>query len=230
VSPLEADIEHLSKRATSSEVTGAARRIDELVGDRQMVLRVDRMEPAKNLLRGFWAFDELLDTHPEFRGKVVLVALAYLSRQTVPEYLAYTAEVEHVTELVNDRWRTDSWTPIVLDVADDPGRSFAALTRYDVLLVNPLRDGLNLVAKEGPMVNARDGVLALSREAGSFAELSEGALEINPFDVTGTAEVLAEALSMPAEERAGRAKLLRDVVSRRAPSDWLDDQLAAARA
>ena len=118
---------------------------------------------------------------------------------------------------------------MVLDVEDDYHRSLAALTRYDVLLVNPVRDGLNLVAKEGPLVNARSGVLALSREAGAFDELGGAALEVNPFDVSGTAEVLARALDMDADERASRAEALRRTVTARKPRDWLDDQLRAAR-
>jgi trehalose 6-phosphate synthase len=129
---------------------------------------------------------------------------------------------------VNETWGTDEWCPIVLDVADDPDRSFAALTRYDVLLVNPLRDGLNLVAKEGPLINERDGVLALSREAGAFEELADGALAINPFDVAETAEVLHRALAMAPDERARRAAGLRDVVMKRQAHDWLADLLAAA--
>jgi len=105
----------------------------------------------------------------------------------------------------------------------------AALTRSDVLLINPVRDGLNLVAKEGPLINTRDGVLALSREAGAFDELADGALEVNPFDVTGTASVLARALAMDAGERQVRAKLLREAIVSRSPSGWLDRQIAAAR-
>jgi trehalose 6-phosphate synthase len=105
----------------------------------------------------------------------------------------------------------------------------AALTRYDVLLVNPVRDGLNLVAMEGPLVNTRDGVLALSREAGAFDRLAGGALEVNPFDVTDTATVLSRALAAGADERAARSRALRDAVEARRPSDWLDDQLAAVR-
>ena len=150
------------------------------------------------------------------------------SRSSLPDYLAYGAEVEQAARRVNDTWGTDDWAPIILDVADDPGRSIAALMRYDVLLVNPLRDGLNLVAKEGPIVNTTDGVLALSREAGAFAELHSEALEINPFDVTGTASVLLAALDMAPDERARRAAALHTLVSLRKPGDWLADQLAAA--
>ncbi len=116
----------------------------------------------------------------------------------------------------------------MLEVDDDYPRSLAALTRADVLVVNPVRDGLNLVAKEGPLVNQRDGVLALSREAGAFEELGEAALEVNPFDVSGTAAVLARALAMEPGERAQRAATLRRLITARTPADWLADQLRAA--
>ncbi len=228
VSPLTPDSDHLAERAESAECRSAGERLDDVLQGRRMILRVDRIEPAKNLLRGFWAMDELLRARPDLRGGVVMLALAYASRQTLPEYLAYGAEVEQVARRVNDTWATDDWTPIILDVADDAGRSLAALMRYDVLLVNPLRDGLNLVAKEGPLVNTTDGVVALSREAGAFAELHDHALEVNPFDVAGTADVLARALDMAPGERARRAEGLRSVVARRKPGDWLADQLAAA--
>ena len=229
VSPLSPDPEHLARRTASPRCAAAAERLDALIGNRQMVLSVDRVEPSKNLLRGFWSFDELLHRHPEVRGKVVLLSLTYPSRQNLPEYLAYSTELEHTAQRVNETWRTDDWTPVLLDVADGLDRSFAALMRYDVLLVNPLRDGLNLVAMEGPLLNTNDGVLALSREAGSFAELRDEAVEVNPFDVTGTAEVLLQALEMSPEERRRRARALRAVVVRRKPHQWLTDQIALAR-
>ena len=174
--------------------------------DRQVIVRVDRMELSKNLLRGFWAFEELLESQPHRRQRVVFVALAYPTRQGLPEYLAYQNEVESTVARINQRWAVPGWTPIVLEVEDDYQRSLAALSRYDVLLVNPVRDGLNLVAKEGPLINTRNGVLALSREAGAFEELGPAALEINPFDVSGTAAVLAQALDMDGEERAERVR------------------------
>src|SRR5207248_2892226 len=186
-----------------------------LLGDRQMVLRVDRVELSKNVLRGFLAFDELLAAHPDLRERVTFVALVYASRQGLPEYLAYRTEVEHLATQVNHRWATPGWQPIVLDIADNYTRSVAALRRYDVLLVNPLRDGLNLVAKEGPIVNTNDGLLALSREAGAWAELSEAALEVNPFDVAGTADVLATALPRRSAERAERSGAFGGAAGRR---------------
>jgi trehalose 6-phosphate synthase len=231
VSPLSTDPTRLQAVAAEPAVGRALARIEEKIGDpdRQVMVRVDRMELSKNLLRGFWAFDELLEQQPHRRQRVVFVALAYPTRQGLPEYLSYQNEVESTVERINHRWGTPGWTPIVLEVDDDYPRSVAALTRYDVLLVNPVRDGLNLVAKEGPLINTRDGVLALSREAGAFDELSPAVLEVNPFDVSGTAAVMAQALDLDAPGRAARAHQLRQIIRSRHPADWLQCQLDVAR-
>jgi len=133
-----------------------------------------------------------------------------------------------IRDSINHVWRTPTWTPIALHVEDDRARSLAALTMADVLLVNPVRDGLNLVAKEGALLNRADGVLVLSREAGAWEELAGAALGVNPFDVSGTADALHRALSMDAAERRRRAADLRALVLARDASDWLDDQLRAA--
>ena len=228
VSALVPDAEVLATRAAEPACVEARRELDERLGDCRLVLRVDRIEPSKNLLRGFWALDELLRARADLRGRIVMVAHAYNSRQTLAEYLAYGNEVEHAAARLNETWHTGDWEPVVLDVADDPARSLAGLTRYDVLLVNPLRDGLNLVAKEGPLVNTTDGVLALSREAGAMAELAGPVMELNPCDVSGTAAALAAALDMDPTERASRAESLRELVRRRKPGDWLADLLAGA--
>lgn len=229
VSPLAPDEADLAKVAASEECAQAHEDLRSQVGERRMILRVDRIELSKNLLRGFWAFDDLLRTHPEWRGQVVFAAFVYPSREGLPEYLAYRQEVESMAHFVNERWGTADWTPVLLDTSDDFPRSVAALRSYDVLLVNPIRDGLNLVAKEGPLLNENDGVLALSREAGAWGELHGVALEVNPFDVAGTADVLATALTMSGSERAAHAAALREVARARNPSHWLQDQLAAAR-
>jgi trehalose 6-phosphate synthase len=230
VSPISPDRDELASTAESQECARQIDRLERLVGDRLLVARVDRIELSKNLLRGFHAFDDLLATRPEWRGKVVFAAFLYPSRESLPEYLAYRQEVEFLARYVNDRWATSDWQPVVLDTSDNYCRSVAALTRYDVLLVNPVRDGLNLVAKEGPLVNRRHGVVALSREAGAWDELAATALEVNPFDVAGTSDVLATALAMAPDEREAHASSLRKLVEARAPRDWLDDQLRHASA
>lgn len=230
VSPLSVDAERLASSAAEPAVGRALARIEEAVGgsDRQVIVRVDRMELSKNLLRGFWAYDELLEREPHRRERVVFVALAYPSRQGLAEYIGYQNEVEATVARINERWATPGWTPIVLEVEDDYPRSLAALSRYDVLLVNPVRDGLNLVAKEGPLVNTVDGVLVLSREAGAYDELATAALGINPFDVSETAAALSRALDTRPEERAAMAEGLRRRILGRTLHHWLDDQTAAA--
>jgi trehalose 6-phosphate synthase len=228
VAPLGPDPEDLRRSAASAECAEAGRRLDEQLGKVKIVLRVDRVEPSKNLLRGFLAFDEMLGSHPELRERVVFLAFVYASREGLPEYLAYKAEVEALVERVNSVWSTPGWTPVLLDISDDYPRSVAALARYDVLLVNPVSDGLNLVAKEGPLLNARDGLLVLSREAGAWEEMAGGAIGVNPFDISATADAMAGALSAAPEERQRRARLLREAAARRTPKDWLEDQLAAA--
>jgi trehalose 6-phosphate synthase len=237
VGPLGPDADVLLREAASPGCAAAADALRAEVGKRRLIVRSDRMEPSKNIVRGMLAFEELIRAHPEWRGEVVHVALAYPSRQGLAEYLAYGAEVVHTAERINRSLLSDprgggvdgDWTPIVVHVEDDRDRALAALSVSDVLLVNPVRDGLNLVAKEGPLLNTVEGVLVLSQQAGAWEELGPaGALGVNPFDVTATAEALHAALSMPVSERRRRAATLRETVRGRTSADWWDDQLAAA--
>lgn len=231
VSPLGPDADDLRATALSPECDARAEALRELAGDRKLLVRVDRIELSKNVLRGFHAFDELLTLHPEWRERVVFCALLYPSRENLPEYLAYRQEVEGLVERLNAKWATRSWTPILYDAGDDFPRSIAALRLADVVLVNPIRDGLNLVAGEAVLVSERDSVLVLSAEAGVHELLGDhGAISINPFDVGETAGALHTALAMePAERRRRHDELLAEVV-RRTPRDWLQDQLDAAAA
>jgi trehalose 6-phosphate synthase len=227
-STLGTDVRALAATAASPACEEAATRLDDLVGDRQLIVRVDRMELSKNIVRGFRAFDLLLERRADLRGRVVFLACCYPSRENVPAYARYRAEVEAAAAAVNERWGDARWRPVELLTDDDYPRSVAALRRYDVLLVNPVRDGLNLVAKEGPAVNERDGQLVLSTEAGAWSELVGAADGVSPFDLRGTADALAAALDRPSEERRARAAMLERSATARTPSDWLEDQLGAA--
>jgi trehalose 6-phosphate synthase len=157
----------------------------------------------------------------------VFGAFIYPSREGLAEYLAYRQEIEGLVRQLNERWATPTWTPILLDLSDNFPRSVAALQRYDVLLVNPIRDGLNLVAFEGPLLNRRDGVLVLSREAGAAEHVGEHALLLNPYDVSETAARLHEGLTMDPGGRAAHAAALAERARARTPGDWLADQLSA---
>lgn len=191
-----------------------------------LVLRVDRTDPSKNVVRGFRAFALFLDMHPEMHGRVTLLALLDPSRQDIPEYSEYLAAVQREARAVNDRFQSEGWTPIDLQVGDNFAQSVAAYKQYDALLVNAVFDGLNLVSKEAPLVNGRDGVLILSENTGSHEELGEWALTVNPFDVYGQAQAINEALTMDAGERRRRLEETRASVRRHDLAAWLAAQLA----
>jgi len=229
VAPLGPDVAELRELAASPASARAAAELDELVGDRLLVLRSDRVDPAKNIVRGFLAYDRLLTLHPELHGRVVFVAMLNRSRETLAEYLAYEQEVDHAAARVNERHATADWQPVVVDTRDDYEQTIAAFGRYDVLLVNPLKDGLNLVAKEGPILNRRGGVLVLSPETGAYDELAEAVVPVHPYDIEQGALALHEALTMPAAERAARARRLCELASVHDPRSWLDALTAHAR-
>ncbi|BBC34278.1 putative trehalose-6-phosphate synthase [Streptomyces graminofaciens] len=225
---LGADADFLRARAHEADVEERMAVLRQEVGEgRRTIVRVDRTELSKNIVRGLLAYRELLDTHPEWRERVVHVAFAYPSRQDLAVYREYTAEVQRVADEINSAYGTPGWTPVVLHVKDDFARSLAAYRLADVALVNPIRDGMNLVAKEVPVVSDEGCVLVLSREAGAYEELGEDALVVNPYDVTGTATALHEALTMPPHERAERTKRLTAAATALPPTQWFLDQLRA---
>ncbi|MBO2454784.1 trehalose-6-phosphate synthase [Actinomadura barringtoniae] len=221
------DGEELRRRASESDVISRAEALSEQVGDRKLIVRVDRTELSKNIVRGLAAYREMLTNHPEWRGRVVHLAFAYPSRHDLPEYREYTAAVQRTAEQITDEFGTPEWDPLILQVNDDYPRSLAAYGLADVLMVNPIRDGMNLVAKEGPILSERGSVLVLSREAGAAAELGEHALMVNPYDVSQTAEALHQALLMPRDERLARCDRLAAAAAALPPHRWFGDQLDA---
>jgi len=206
-------------------------RVKELEGEvlrrqrEHSILRVDRADLSKNVLRGFTGFDIFLEQHPEFIEKVTFTAQLMPSRQDVPEYAEYLERIEALVAVVNHRHGTTDWMPISLKLRDDLDEAVASYKHYDVMMVNAMFDGMNLVAKEGPLVNERDGVSILSENTGAHEELGEFALSVNPFDVQELADAIFAALTMSGEERARRAGGLKEIVTSRDPGDWIDDQI-----
>ena len=227
VLPLGVDGAELRERASQPDVEGRMEGVREVVAGRRLILRIDRTELSKNIVRGLRAYAELLRTRPEWRERVVHLAFAYPSRHDLPEYREYTAAVQRTAREVNEEFATPGWLPVVLQVSDDYARSLAAYRLADVLVVNPVRDGMNLVAKEGPVLSPDGVALVLSRESGAADELGADALLVNPYDVSQTAEAMHAALSMPADERAARSARLAVAATALPPSRWLAAQLAA---
>jgi trehalose 6-phosphate synthase len=222
--PLPIDAKALYAVASSE---GVAHQEEELLRRRRdhLILRVDRADLSKNVLRGFSSFDLFLEQHPEFRERVTFIAQLMPSRTDVPEYAEYLERIEALVAVVNHRHGTPDWMPIQLKLRDDLEEAVAAYKHYDVLLVNAMFDGMNLVAKEGPMVNERDGVSILSENTGAHEELGEHALSVNPFDIQALADSIHAALTMAPAERARRLRGLKDIVTARDPGDWIDEQL-----
>ncbi|HEU5375465.1 MAG TPA: trehalose-6-phosphate synthase [Ktedonobacteraceae bacterium] len=214
------------ERAIVNSAAGkrAAESIKPLLGE-QTILRVDRIEPTKNIVRGFQAYGRLLEDHTELRGKVQFLALLVPSRQSLPAYKRYTAEVMKMIAAVNQRYGTADWQPIIALCGNDRTRALAALQFYDALLVNSIIDGMNLVAKEGPAVNQTAGVLVLSRTVGAFQQLGKACVPTSPIDVEETAQALYQALTMPAEERHRKALLARRIVERQDLAAWMARQI-----
>jgi trehalose 6-phosphate synthase len=226
--PLAVDAERLERAAASPEVAEAERELLER-RRKHLIIRVDRADLSKNVLRGFTAFDTFLTQHPEFREEVTFIAHLQPSRQDIPEYAEYLERIEALAAVVNHRHGTTDWMPIDLRIYENFHDAVARYKHFDLLMVNAIFDGMNLVAKEAPAVNTRDGVLMLSENTGSHDELADCALSVNPFDIQEQADAIYRALTMDREERRLRAQRLKQIVVSRDPGDWVDDQLADVR-
>jgi trehalose 6-phosphate synthase len=222
--PLGIDAERLERAAASPEVAEAEREVLER-RRKHLIIRVDRADLSKNVLRGFTAFDVFLTQHPEFREEVTFVAHLQPSRQDVPEYAEYLERIEALVAVVNHRHGTTDWMPIDLRIYENFHDAVARYKHFDLLMVNSLFDGMNLVAKEAPAVNTRDGVLMLSENTGSHQELWDYVISVNPFDIEEQAQAIYRALTMPADQRRAWSEGLKQIIHSRNPGDWVDDQL-----
>src|SRR5438067_4624668 len=223
--PISVDPGEFEELAQDDAVVAAERELAARRPER-LVLRVDRTDPSKNIVRGFRAFGLFLEQHPEMHGRVVMLALLDPSRQDIAEYVQYLEAIRAAAAQVNERFGGNGWLPVDLRIRDDFPQTLAAYRHYDVLLVNAVYDGLNLIAKEAPILNERDGVLVLSENAGVHEELSRWAITVNPFDLVGQARAIHEALELPAAARRGWIEGIRAHVRRHDIGAWIADQLA----
>ncbi len=222
--PISIDVEATRLVAGSR---AAVRRADQLSGAarERVIVRVDRLEPSKNIVRGFLAYEALLQRYPRLRDRISFLAFLVPSRTGLREYGDYGRSVQNAVDRINARYGHAGWRPVQLFYENDYAQALAGLSIADVVLVNPLVDGMNLVAKEAVVVSERDAVLILSETAGAFDQMADGALAVAPADVVGTADALATALEMPRDERRRRLATLRRGVEREDISWWLRIQL-----
>jgi len=218
--PISIDVAELQRTVRSFRVREYEEKLKPLCGEMTLV-RVDRAEPSKNIVRGFRAFDMLLEEHPEFRGRLSFLAFLVPSRTHIKQYQKYVSEINNQVESINSRYGTGGWKPIHVFFENNYLQAIAGMRLYDALLVNAVIDGMNLVAKEGPVVNQRDGVLILSDSVGAYEQLGKWAISVAPTDLEGTARALYEALTMSAEERKRRAQALRASVEQEDITLWL---------
>jgi len=223
--PISINVKALRSFAASQEVLDYRDEIKDLADGQQLIVRIDRLEPSKNIVRGFQAFEEMLELYPQYCEKVKFLAILVPSRMEVDEYQDYLEEVMAVVGRITANYGNSEWEPVRLLIGEDYPRAIAALQLYDVLLVNAIADGMNLIAKEGPIVNQRNGSLILSESVGARQQLEPGAIVIPPCDIYSTAESLHQALIMSIEERKERAERLKLLVERDDISTWLCKQL-----
>jgi trehalose 6-phosphate synthase len=224
VRPISVDPEEFDELAAGEGVLAE----EELLAETRpelLIVRVDRTDPSKNIVRGFRAFELYLEAHPEMVGRVGMLVLLDPSRQEIPEYSEYLGAIQRAARAVNERFRQGEWLPIDLRIEDNFLQAVAAYKQFDVLLVNAIFDGLNLIAKEAPLVNERDGVLILSENTGAHEELGRWAISVNPFDVAGQAEALHEALELPRAERRARLEAIKRQVREHDIAAWIEGQL-----
>jgi trehalose 6-phosphate synthase len=225
VFPVAVNAHALREAESSPHAQEARREVEALRGDRRLLLRVDRLEPTKNILRGFLAYEGFLRRHPEWRKRVVFLALLSPSRDKLPEYQSYADDCLREVDRINDELGVAGWRPIEARVQEDFLFAVGAYGAYDALVVNPVYDGMNLVAMEGPLVNRRHGAIVLSSNAGAYGRIGRHALIVNPFDVEETADAMLAALEMPSDERQRRARGLSRAVLGHTPDSWLAAQL-----
>ncbi len=222
--PISINVEEVQRIANSQRALDYETRLSADTGE-VTIVRIDRAEPNKNVVRGFRAYELLLTRHPELIGRVKFLAFLVPSRTHIRQYQRYMDEIQQLIQQINSKFGTPSWQPIVPFIENNYTQAIAGMKLYDVLLVNTIIEGTNLVAKEGPVVNTRDGVLVLSNSSGVYRQLAGNVLSVSPTDVEGTMEALHQAINMSAEERQEMASNLLDSICREDINHWIYRQM-----
>ncbi|MAZ59891.1 MAG: hypothetical protein CL753_05490 [Chloroflexi bacterium] len=225
VYPMTINIPEIQRIATSPRALAYEDQLRSTIRDSKLIVRVDRAEPNRNIVRGFRAYELLLTHHPELLEEISFFAFLVPSRTHIRQYQRYMDEINEITNNINDRYGTDTWKPIQIFLDNNYSQAIAGLKLYDVLLVNTIIEGMNLVAKEGPIVNAREGVLVLSESCGAYPQLKDHVLAVSPTDIQGTMDALFQGLNMATSERRQKSKDLYESISKEDINAWLCSQL-----
>ena len=223
VYPISINVSEVQRIASSPRAVEYEARLRPLRSDTTIV-RIDRAEPNKNVIRGFKAYELLLTRHPELLGKVTFLAFLVPSRTHIRQYQRYLEEIQQIIEQINRNFGKDDWQPIRAFMENNYTQAIAGMKLYDVLMVNTIIEGMNLVAKEGPVVNTQDGVLVLSESSGAHHQLAKGALSVSPTDIEGTMETLYQAIQMSPEERKQRSSTLTKAIQEEDLNHWIVQQ------
>jgi trehalose 6-phosphate synthase len=225
--PASVEPQALKRTMRSPDVAAAHQRLAPQHGEKT-IIRVDRLDPSKNQQVGFLAFERLLEMRPDLRGRVRFQAFLIPSRTDLSVYRAYRDSVYRTIDRINERFAdAECGAPIRVFYTNDREQALAAMRSCNVLLINSLQDGMNLVAKEWAVVadDADPGVLVVSETAGVATDAAHSALLISPLDVEGTARAMAEALDMPAAKRKARHTEFLKIVNNWSARDWLEAQM-----
>jgi trehalose-6-phosphate synthase len=227
--PIGIDVNAIDRFATSEDARQGARRIRKDLRVERLLLSVDRLDYTKGIIERFEALDEFFERRPDLKGLVSLLQIAVPCRENVSEYRALKRRVDELIGRVNGRHSQNGWQPIHCTYRSySPKRLVAYYQAADVALVTPVRDGMNLVAKEFCASRADgDGVLVLSELAGVAEQLGAAALLVNPYDLMAFTATIDRALSMNVEERRNRMYALRNVVTANRIENWVDSILTS---
>lgn len=229
--PITIDADEVHRALRSAAAHQAAQQFAPLFdSDLRILVRVDRLEPAKNIIRGLLAYEDLLMWHPELHGKVCHLVFLVPSRESLDIYRTYGRDVRKLIHHINKVYGTPEWKPVHAYFDNNRARALVALRRADALLVNPIIDGMNLVAKEGAVANTHHGVIVLSRTAGAYLQMADAVLPVTATDLVETKDQLYRALTMATDTRANLARLAREDVERDTLADWMLHQLRDAAA
>jgi trehalose 6-phosphate synthase len=200
--------------------------IKKIKGNNFLIYRTERTDPSKNIIRGFKAYDLFLEKNSEFHGKITFFITGMSTRESVKEYQEYKSAVSKIIDEINEKYSKDGWKPIIPHFEAEYSLVTAALKNYDCLLVNSIHDGMNIVPKEGAIVNENNGVLILSETTGAHDELKEYSISINALDIAQTAKAIYKAVKMEQNEREKRLKGLKEIINQYDVYKWIGEQFS----